>query len=125
MRCLLDRGHVTEFGGAVLAAKYNDEFGFEFVTWDKTYDGKSVCQGKYCEDYAAAKENFAVRSGLIDEDKLFCAEELERLGKCVDFTMRNCGDLRFEESEALQKLNEKISENLPEQPQSEAPKMSM
>lgn len=118
-RCL------AEFGGAVLAAKYNDEFGFEFVTWDKTYDGKSVCQGKYCEDYAAAKESFAVRSGLIDEDKLFCTEELERIGKCVDFTMRNCGDLRFEEIEVLQKLNEKISENLPEQPQSEAPKMSM
>lgn len=59
-RCL------SEFNGTVLAAKYNNEYGFEFVTWDRTFDGKAVCQGKYFEDYAAAKENFATRSGLID-----------------------------------------------------------
>ena len=61
-RCL------SEFNGTVLAAKYNNEYGFEFVTWDRTYDDKSVCQGKYFEDYAAAKENFATRSGLIDNE---------------------------------------------------------
>ncbi len=116
-RCL------AEFGGTVLAAKHT-EYGFEFVTWDRTYDGKAVCQGKYFEDYAAAKENFATRSGLIDKGKLFTTEELERIGKCVDFTMRHNGDLNFDDCECLKKLNEKISENLPEQ-QSEAPEMSM
>ena len=117
-RCL------AEFGGTVLAAKHT-EYGFEFVTWDRTYDGKAVCQGKYFEDYAAAKENFATRSGLIDKDKLFGTDELEWLGKCVNFTMRHNGDLNFDDCECLKKLNEKISESLPEQPQSEAPKMSM
>ncbi len=116
-RCL------AEFGGTVLAAKHT-EYGFEFVTWDRTYDGKAVCQGKYFEDYAAAKENFATRSGLIDKDKLFGTDELEWLGKCVNFTMRHNGDLNFDDCECLKKLNEKISENLPEQ-QSEAPEMSM
>ena len=118
-RCL------AEFNGTVLAAKYNEEYGFEFVTWDRTYDGKAVCQGKYFEDYAAAKENFATRSGLINKDKLFTTEELERIGKCVDFTMRHNGDLNFDDYECLKKLNEKISESLPEQQQSEAPEMSM
>ena len=118
-RCL------AEFNGTVLAAKYNEEYGFEFVTWDRTYDGKAVCQGKYFEDYAAAKENFATRSGLIDKDKLFTTEELERIGKCVDFTMRHNGDLNFDDCECLKKLNEKISESLPEQQQSAAPEMSM
>ena len=117
-RCL------SEFNGTVLAAK-NTEYGFEFVTWNKTYDGKAVCQGKYFEDYAAAKENFATRSGLIDKDKLFSMEELERIGKCVDFTMRHNGDLNFDDCECLKKLNEKISESLPEQQQSAAPEMSM
>lgn len=117
-RCL------AEFGGTVLAAKYNDEFGFEFVTWDKTYDGKSVCQGNYFEDYAAAKESFATRSGLVDKDKLFTTEELEQIRKCVAFTTRHNGDLNFDDCENLKKLNEKISENIPEQ-QSEAPEMSM
>ena len=117
-RCL------SEFNGTVLAAKHT-EYGFEFVTWNKTYDGKAVCQGKYFEDYAAAKENFATRSGLIDKDKLFSMEELERIGKCVDFTMRHNGDLNFDDCECLKKLNEKISESLPEQQQSAAPEMSM
>ena len=115
---------LAEFGGTVLAAKHT-EYGFEFVTWDRTYDGKAVCQGKYFEDYAAAKENFATRSGLINKDKLFTTEELERIGKCVDFTMRHNGDLNFDDYECLKKLNEKISESLPEQQQSEAPEMSM
>lgn len=118
-RCL------AEFNGKVLAAKYNAEYGFEFVTWDRTYDGKAVCQGKYFEDYAAAKENFATRSGLIDKDKLFTTEELERIGKCVDFTMRHNGDLNFDDCECLKKLNEKILESLPEQQQSGSPEMSM
>ena len=118
-RCL------AEFNGTVLAAKYNEEYGFEFVTWDRTYDGKAICQGKYFENYAAAKENFAVRSGLVDKDKLFSTEELERIGKCVDFTMRHNGDLNFDDCECLKKLNEKISESLPEQQQSGSPEMSM
>lgn len=95
------------------------------MTWDRTYDGKAVCQGKYFEDYAAAKENFATRSGLIDKDKLFTTEELERIGKCVDFTMRHNGDLNFDDCECLKKLNEKILEGLPEQQQSGSPEMSM
>lgn len=117
-RCL------SEFNGTVLAAKHT-EYGFEFVTWDRTYDGKAVCQGNYHNNYMAAKEDFAVRSGLIDKDKLFGTEELERIGRCVKFTMQNCGDLNFDDCECLKKLNEKISESLPEQQQSEAPEMSM
>ena len=118
-RCL------AEFNSTVLAAKYNEDYGFEFVTWDRTFDGKGVTQGNYYSDYSAAKENFATRSGLINKDKLFSTEELERLGKCVDFTARHNGDLRFEDCEFLKKLNDKISECLPEQQQSDAPEMSM
>lgn len=118
-RCL------AEFNETVLAAKYIEEHGFEFVTWSRTYDGRALWHGHYYSDYAKAKEDFATRSGLVDQNKLFSAEELKQIGKCVDFTMQNCGDLRFEESEALQKLNGKISESIPEQQQSEAPEMSM
>ena len=117
-RCL------AEFNSTVLAAKYNEEYGFEFVTWDRTFDGKGVTQGNYYSDYLAAKENFAIRSGLIDKDKLFSTEELEQLGKCVNFTARHNGDLNFDDCENLKRLGEKISECLPEQ-QSDAPEMSM
>ena len=117
-RCL------SEFNGTILAAKYNNEYGFEFVTWDRTFDDKAVCQGNYYSDYAAAKENFATRSGLIDKDKIFSTEELEQLEKCVNFAMRHNGDLKFDDCEFLKNISEKISENIPEQ-QSEAPEMSM
>jgi hypothetical protein len=117
-RCL------SEFNGTVLAAK-NTEYGFEFVTWDRTFDGKGVTQGNYYSDYSAAKENFATRSGLIDKDKLFSTEELEQIRKCVDFTARHNDDLRFEDCQYLKKLNDKISESLPERQQSESPEISM
>lgn len=115
---------LSEFNGTVLAAK-NTEYGFEFVTWDRTFDGKGVTQGNYYSDYSTAKENFSVRSGLIDKDKLFSTEELEQLRKCVNFTARHNGDLKFDDCENLKRLSEKISESLPEQQQSDAPEMSM
>ncbi len=118
-RCL------AEFNSTVLAAKYNEEYGFEFITWDRTFDGKGVTQGNYYSDYSAAKENFATRSGLIDKDKLFSTEELEQIRKCVNFTARHNGDLNFDDCENLKRLGEKISESIPEQQQSDAPELSM
>ena len=116
---------LAEFNDTVLAAKYNEEYGFEFVTWFRSSDGKSVCNGNYFSDYSSAKENFAIRSGLISKDKLFCEEELERLGKCVEFTLENDGNLHFDEYENFKRLTNKISGSLAEQRQSAAPEMSM
>lgn len=118
-RCL------SEFNGTILAAKYNAEYGFEFVTWDRTFDSKAVCQGNYYTDYAVAKENFAVRSGMVDKDKIFSTKELEQLEKCVNFAMRHNGDLKFDDCEFLKKISEKISENIPEQKQNIEPEMTM
>ena len=115
---------LSEFNGTVLAAK-NTEYGFEFVTWDRTFIGNGVTQGNYYSDYSTAKENFAVRSGLIDKNKLFDVEELENIRKCVNFTARHNGDLKFDDCEELKKLSEKISDSLPEQQQSDAPALSM
>lgn len=68
-RCL------AEFNGTVLAAKYSEQNEFEFVIWDRTYDGKGICQGNYHSDYFAAKEDFAVRSGLVDKERLLSDDE--------------------------------------------------
>ena len=115
---------LSEFNGTVLAAK-STEYGFEFVTWERTFDNKGVTQGNYYSDYSAAKEGFATRSGLIDKDKLFSTEELEQLRRCVNFTARHNGDLNFDDCEKLKTLSEKISECIPEIQQSDAPEMSM
>ena len=117
-RCL------SEFNGTVLAAK-NTEYGFEFVTWDRSYDNQAVCQGNYYKDYEAAKENFATRSGLIDKDKLFSDEQLEQLRYCVKFALENDENMSLSCQEALESLKEKINEIVPEQQQSSSPEMSM
>ncbi|MDE7230233.1 MAG: hypothetical protein K2N56_07115, partial [Oscillospiraceae bacterium] len=83
------------------------------------------CNGNYFSDYGSAKENFAVRSCLINSNKLFDNAELAQLNRCVDFTMKHNGDLGFDECEYLKKLNEKISDILPEPQQTEGINMSM
>ncbi len=106
-RCL------AEFNGTVLAAKYSEHNEFEFVTWDRTYDGMGVCQGNYHSDYFAAKEDFAVRSGLVEKERLFSDDELLKLNCCVDFTLENGEYLDYDEEQALTRLKEKIEEIAP------------
>ena len=103
-----DYRSLAEFNGTVLAAKYSEQSGFEFVTWDRTYDGNGVCQGNYYSDYLSAKENFAVRAGLVDKERLFSGDELLKLNCCVDFALENSKYLDYNEEQALTVLKEKI-----------------
>lgn len=45
-----DYRSLAEFNETVLVAKYSEQNGLEFVTWDRTYDGNAVCQGNYYSD---------------------------------------------------------------------------
>lgn len=106
-RCL------SEFNKTVLAAKYSEQNGFEFVTWDRTYDGKAVCQGNYYGDYLAAKEDFAVRAGLVDKERLFSNEEILKLNSCIDFALENDDSLGYEQEKELSELKERIEDIVP------------
>lgn len=103
-----DYRSLAEFNGTVLAAKYSEQNGFEFVTWDRTYDGNAVCQGNYYSDYLSAKENFAVRARLVDKERLFSDDELLKLNCCVDFALENSKYLEYSEEQELTVLKEKI-----------------
>ena len=108
-RCL------SEFSNTVLAAKYSEKYGFEFVVWDRTFDGKAVCQGNYHSDYLAAKEDFAIRSGLVDSNRLFGIDDLEYMHKCIAFTLENDDSLDFNQEKELSELKEKIEDIIPSQ----------
>ena len=110
-----DYRSLAEFNGTVLAAKYSEQNGFEFVTWDRTYDGTAVCQGNYYSDYLAAKENFAVRAGLVDKERLFSDDELLKLNSCVDFALENDDRLGYEQEKELSELKERIEDIVPSQ----------
>lgn len=62
---------LADFGGAVLAGRERGTGrGYEFVTWIWDYERVGVSHGHYYEDdFAGAKRDFAVRSGLIPRSR--------------------------------------------------------
>ena len=62
---------LVDFSDAVLAGRFC-KTGAKFVTWEWAFDRQGVHAGHYfMENYEAAKMNFAVRAGLINEQRLF------------------------------------------------------
>lgn len=63
---------LAEFNGTVLAG-HPTRHGVQFVTWQRDHDGSGLCYGHYFspQDYAAAKQDFDVRSGLVRRGALF------------------------------------------------------
>ena len=72
---------LADFNDTVLAGHLT-KYGVQFTTWDRGHDGTSLNQGHYygpdcgTEGYAAAKQDFAVRSGLLPANLLFTKEQL-------------------------------------------------
>ena len=77
---------LADFGGAVLAGQERENGqGYQFVTWIWDYDRTGVSHGHYYEDnFQSAKQDFAVRSGLIPRAQLFSPEELTELYRATD-----------------------------------------
>ena len=118
-RCL------AEFNETVFAAKYNAEYGFEFVVWLRTFNRNSVFQGHYFSDYAAAKEDFALRSGLINSDRVFSEADMKKLLHCVEFALNNDEDMSYSLYQEIKALKERIGNIVPESQQDIAPELSM
>ena len=67
---------LADFNGAVLAA-HPTRLGVQFVTWDWSFDRTGLNQGNYFqENYAGAKQDFAIRAGLISKQQIFNQEQL-------------------------------------------------
>ena len=88
--------------------------GFQFVTWQYTYDRKGVTLGHYYQnDYAGAKEDFSVRSDLIDKHKLFEPEELKEIYRSLDQGLKYLPDLTYEHEHRMIELKEKLERIAP------------
>ncbi len=105
---------LADFGGAVLAG-HPTQYGVEFITWDWDFDRKGVSHGHYFEHgtFAAAKQDFAVRAGLVLEKALFTPEQLSDLEYCIKTTQELNDELTCEASQRLSKLGEQIKELMP------------
>ena len=124
---------LADFGGAVLAGReLENGRGYQFVTWIWDYNRTGVsCGHYYDEDFCGAKQDFAVRSGLISKTQLFSPEELTELYRATDYLLDEGPELEDGQLKALQTARTKIEYTVPdladrlEQGQKQEPQMDM
>jgi len=124
---------LADFGGAVLAGReLENGWGYQFVTWIWDYEKVGVSHGHYYEDdFAGAKRDFAVRSGLISKAQLFSLEERAELYRATDYLLDEGPELEDGQLKALQTARTKIEYTVPdladrlEQGQAQEPQIDM
>ena len=124
---------LADFGGAVLAGReLEDGWGYQFVTWIWDHDRTGVSHGHYYEeDFQGAKQDFAVRSGLISKAQLFSPEELTQLYRATDYLLDEGPEPEDGQLKALQTSRTKIEYTVPdlaerlEQSQGQEPQMNL
>jgi hypothetical protein len=114
----IDDGYrqLCDYNGYVMAGmELPQSMGYQFVTWQYSYDRKGVGLGHYfMNDYEGAKEDFATRAGLVPENKLFNKEQLHGIYEAIDFSRGNNSALTFDQDEALKKIQRQIERAAPD-----------
>ena len=114
---------LAEFDDTVLAGRMSKS-GARFVTWEWDFDRQGVHAGHYfMENYEAAKQDFAVRAGLVNEQRLFSDEQLDVIRNACEFTLEADATLSYAEEKQLQSVQEQIELLLPQQEQGQRPTM--
>ena len=124
---------LADFGGALLAGREREQgSGYQFVTWIWDYNRTGVSYGHYYdEDFCGAKQDFAVRSGLISKTQLFSPEELTELYRATDYLLDEGPELEDGHLKAMQTARTKIEYTVPdladrlEQGQAQEPQIDM
>lgn len=122
------------YGGAVLAGRERENNqGYQFVTWIWNYDRTGVTHGHYFyeSNFQSAKQDFAVRSGLISKAQLFTPEELTELYRATDHFLEAGPEPDNGQLKAIQEARTKIEYTVPdlqsrlEQAQNQEPQMNL
>ena len=108
---------LADFGDAVLARR-SCKTGAKFVTWERDFDRQGVHAGHYfMENYEAAKQGFAARAGLVNEQRLFSDEQLAVIRNACGFALEDDATLSYAEEKLLCSVQEQIELLLPQQEQ--------
>ena len=101
---------LAEFNGVVLAGQYlGEDRGYQFVTWQRSFDRTGVAQGHYYDnDYAGAKLDFACRAELVQEHRQFTDEQLTELYRCIHETLDSGYPITREREKLLTAAAEQI-----------------
>ena len=114
---------LADFGDAVLAGRLC-KTGAKFVTWEWDFDRQGVHAGHYfMENYEAAKQDFAVRAGLVESQRLFSDEQLAVIRNACAFALEDDATLSYAEEKQLHSVQEQIELLLPQQERNQHPTM--
>lgn len=106
---------INEHNGVVLACKHHPIFDYVLSTYRKdTENSNAAIQRQYFYTKEAAFENFALRSGLVDEKKMFSETDLKIFHAGL-IKMRTIDkDLNQEDLNSVATLIDKIEDIVPE-----------
>ena len=105
---------LADCGGAVLAGREREQ-GYQFVTWVWDFDRLGVSHGHYYEgNFQRAKQDFAVRAGLISQAQLFTPEQLTELYRATDYYLETGPEPEEPQLKALQEARTKIEYVVPD-----------
>lgn len=106
---------IKEHNGVILACKEHPLLGYVLSTYKQMEEnqGRPV-QRQFFYDKESAFESFAVRSGLVDERKLFTEDELNILHKALIHYQISEKDMNTEETQSLSALVEHLEDIIPE-----------
>jgi len=103
---------LNEYNNIVLAARDDSALGYghglHFTTWEYAYNREGFLFGHYTTDYESAKEDFAVRCGLVNRYKMFSETELKLMRQGLVYLGANYPDLTTEQMTNVGKLIEKV-----------------
>lgn len=106
---------INEHNGVVLACKHHPIFDYVLSTYRKDAEhGNAAIQRQYFYNRDAAFENFALRSGLVDEKKLFSETELKILHAGLVKMRTVDNDLDAEDLNSVAALIDRIEDIVPE-----------
>lgn len=104
---------LADFNGAVLAG-IPSKYGVQFVTWQWSYDRASLWQGHfYGNNYAGAKQDFAIRAGLIEKNRLFSDEQFVEVYRCIHETLESGYPITAERQKLLEDAARQIEYGIP------------
>ena len=114
---------LVDFSDAVLAGRFC-KTGAKFVTWEWAFDRQGVHAGHYfMENYEAAKQDFAARAGLVNEQRIFSDEQLAVIQNTCEFALEADATLSYAEEKQLHSVQEQIELLLPQQERNQHPTM--
>jgi len=104
---------LCEFGDCILAAAVKSLGFMEFVTWQQDTEKTRVDAGHYTTDYKMAKQDLALRAGLIDRNKMFSETELTVIHQGLLYLGTNYPDLTSSQMKSVGEIIEKIEMIVP------------